>query len=720
MTRWQRVLRLGLGAFALVFAAVVYFAIGQRRPEPASAVPPRADPAALAESVGGEALVARGAKSDYNFSYGRCLTYEGGTLKCDDVTIVLPQRGGRDFKITAKKGTVTNDQAKVEVEGAVELGASDGLRVSTEQATYDNTGGLVRVPGAVSFSRGRMSGQSVGANYDRGRDVLWLLDRVRVAFAADERGRGAGNVEAGAAGFARRDRYFRFERRVRITRAGQVVEADTAVAYMAPDEDRIQTIELRGGARVSPTTETPGGLNAMSAREINLFYGEDGDTLQRATLAGDSVVQFGRSSPQEGRRLSGDAIDLGLGPDGSTLVSVAARTNVQLDLPGDPGGTARRIRSAALDGSGPPDRGITNARFSDNVEFHEARPAARGGPAVDRTARSRTLDTVVKPGFGSIDAASFSGGVQFRETGREATAADAVYDVAKGVLQLVARGTGPGARVDDDRATVEGRKVDLTLDGGGLVADADVRSVLKASSRPAPGTPTREPSKAGPKRPGMLRDSQPVNVTAKHLVYESGSGNAVYTGDARLWQGETAVQADTITIDDSKGDLAGKGSVKSTLRLQQTDTKDSGKPEFRTTVVTADQLRYEEAQRRATYTGSARMNGPEGDLRSDRLELYLDAAGSALERVEAYDSVSLLSERRSVTGVRLTYYAADGRYLMSGAPVRVLEQLPQECRETLGRTLTFFRSTDSISVDGNEESRTQTTSGGRCPEPRVN
>jgi hypothetical protein len=114
------------------------------------------------------------------------------------------------------------------------------------------------------------------------------------------------------------------------------------------------------------------------------------------------------------------------------------------------------------------------------------------------------------------------------------------------------------------------------------------------------------------------------------------------------------------------------------------------------------------------------MNGPEGDLRSDRLELYLDATGSALDRVEAYDNVSLLAEKRSVTGARLTYYAADGRYLMSGTPVRVLEQLPQECRETLGRTLTFFRSTDSISVDGNEESRTQTTSGGRCPEPRVN
>ena len=44
-----------------------------------------------------------------------------------------------------------------------DLAASDGLKVSTGRATYDNTAGLVRVPGAVSFSRGRMSGRSVGA-----------------------------------------------------------------------------------------------------------------------------------------------------------------------------------------------------------------------------------------------------------------------------------------------------------------------------------------------------------------------------------------------------------------------------------------------------------------------------------------------------------------------------------------------------------------------------
>jgi lipopolysaccharide export system protein LptA len=159
--------------------------------------------------------------------------------------------------------------------------------------------------------------------------------------------------------------------------------------------------------------------------------------------------------------------------------------------------------------------------------------------------------------------------------------------------------------------------------------------------------------------------------------------------------------------------------VRSTLRLAQKDPK-TGASEPRTTVITSDILQYEDAARRATYTGSPRLNGPEGDLRAERIELFLDQGGGALERLEAYTNVALASEGRASTGARLTYFAADERYLMSGSPVRILEQLSQECRETIGRTLTFFRSTDSISIDGNDESRTQTTSGGKCPEPKVN
>ena len=50
---------------------------------------------------------------------------------------------------------------------------------------------------------------------------------------------------------------------------------------------------------------------------------------------------------------------------------------------------------------------------------------------------------------------------------------------------------------------------------------------------------------------------------------------------------------------------------------------------------------------------------------------------------------------------------------MTGAPVTIVD----ECgRETTGRTLTFFKATDRIVVDGNEQIRTQTKGGkSNCP-----
>ena len=42
---------------------------------------------------------------------------------------------------------------------------------------------------------------------------------------------------------------------------------------------------------------------------------------------------------------------------------------------------------------------------------------------------------------------------------------------------------------------------------------------------------------------------------------------------------------------------------------------------------------------------------------------------------------------------------------MTGAPVKVVD----ECRrETIGRTLTYLKSADTITIDGNEQTRTQT------------
>lgn len=704
--RWQRYLRPALALFAIGFLLVLVFAIRPRPTGSPGEAVARVDPEAVAETEGGVLYIARGADAELRVEYARLLTYADGSSRFEGVAVEVPERGGRSYLIEGQRGSVTGNQSHVALAGDVKLTSSDGLTVTGQEATYDNGEGLVRMPGPVAFARGRTSGTSVGATFDERRDVLWLLEQARITIAADEAGAGAAQVFADAAGFARRDRYMRFTGQVRMTRDGQVVESESAVAYLDEAGERVELLELRGSARVTQAAPVAGGLESMTARDINLLYGDDGQTIERATLAGGSAIELAGESGGEGQRLAGDFIDIELDADGATMTSLVARDGVQLDLPSQGTTPTRRIRSAILDATGAPGRGLTGARFVNDVEFRETRAATRSSEGIDRVARARQLDAAVAGGFGAIETARFTGQVTFRDGPLDAVAPEATYAVAAGRLALA----GPGARVNDERATIQARTIDITLDGRGLEADGDVRSVLKATAGP--------PAAGGPpvQRPSMLSDEEPVNVTAAHLVYDSDTGRATYTGEARLWQGETAVQGATLVLDDRVGNLTATGGVRSTWRLEDTDAK-TGKTERKTTVATSEELVYDEAQRRATYTTNARMNGPEGDLRAVRIELYLDETGEALERAEAYENVSLRAEARWSTGDRLTYYAADARYVMSGLPVRILEQLPAECRETTGRTLTFYRSTDSISVDGDQEQRTQTRSGGKCPAP---
>jgi hypothetical protein len=113
----------------------------------------------------------------------------------------------------------------------------------------------------------------------------------------------------------------------------------------------------------------------------------------------------------------------------------------------------------------------------------------------------------------------------------------------------------------------------------------------------------------------------------------------------------------------------------------------------------------------------AQLTGPQGDLQAGRIEVLLAREGSRLDRLEAHQRVNARVDTRVATGDRLSYVEAEGRYLLVGLP-RVPVRVVETCRETTGRTVTFFKSTDRIIVDGNEEIRTQSTrGGGRCSEP---
>jgi lipopolysaccharide export system protein LptA len=704
MTRWQRRARLVIAISAVAFAIVVAVAL-KRRDRPAVQAPPR-ETEAVVEVTGGRVERFRFSREDVRVAYDRQLTFADGSTKLIDVTIQSDERGGgRRFSVAAKEGRVGQNESVLQLDGEVRLTGSDGTTVETEHASYSDKDGLVQSSGAARFARGRMTGGGTGARYDTVRDTLVILDRVEVQVAPDEKGTGAATVTARTLTFARRENTALFQGAVDMKRSAQSITADTATMHMTPDGTQIQLLELRGGSRITMDMPAPGSVQSLMGRDIDLTYAADGQTLEHAVLTGDSAIQLAATAGAAGRSIEGSRIDLTLAADGATPVVLAARDPVTLTLPAEGPAPERTIRARTMDAKGEAGRGLTQARFAENVRFNERRT---GDNAVDRQATAAALDIRLKPGMAGIEDARFSRGVHFVDGTMTSDAAEGRYDLDRGTLALTgSEPRMPKPRVVNERLAVDATAIDVILEGPHLKASGMVKSVVQPAS-----------ASSSARIPSMLKQDKPVNVTSDRLEYDGTSRKATYTGTAQLWQEETSLKAAGIVLDDRTGDLAADGGI-TTVTVRDAVTKDK-KPERVRSIATAMDFRYDDAARRATYTGGAHMNSTDGDVTADRIELYLKpsksgasaAPGDDLDRAEAYDNVTLRDRNRTTTGSRLTYTTVDQQYVVTGTPVKVID----ECkRETIGRKLTYLKSADTITIDGSEQARTQTKGSGQCP-----
>jgi lipopolysaccharide export system protein LptA len=334
------------------------------------------------------------------------------------------------------------------------------------------------------------------------------------------------------------------------------------------------------------------------------------------------------------------------------------------------------------------------------------------------------------------------------------------YSPKGGTIQLSGADAGGGPRASDEQVAIAAETIEVTLQNTLIDARVGVKTMLRPT-REARGTcvpragggANAARSDDDSKLPRLLKGDAPVNVNADRLSYAGAGGAAVYTGNAALWQGsDTSIRADELRLDQSKGDLTASGSARAQLLV-------GPKP----SVGRADQIRYEDKSRVVVYQSvkpapvapglvaprgrapvapapaargggrapaaaarggatvvpvpvpmQAYLSGPQGELRAWRIEMALAPDAGKADRLEAFDTVSLRVDQRRANGDRLTYFAEDERYVMTGsaaAPVCVVD--PN--RATTGKTLVFYRSADKVLVDGNEEFRTQTQTTGVGP-----
>ena len=715
---WQRRTRIGLAIFGAAVATVVYLSIGERRAPVAPVQVPRIDPNSQVEVEQGEAQRLRATVRDFSIKFARSLAYGDGSQKMFEVQITVNKADGRTYVVSADEAIAGKDQRERQLTGHVVLKVSDGFELTTDRATHNQDDSIVRAPGAVAFSRGHMTGSGGNATYDQTRDILTIAEQAKVSMS-DEKGQPTTDFNAGAAVLDRQQNTLTLDGQAHVLRNQQVIDADHVLTRLSDDEQIVQYIELRNNARVTGGTS----IDSMSARDIDMDYSDDGKALERVALNGGAGVAM-KGSSGAGRQIVGEALDVRLAPDGA-IIALIGRDKVRLDLPASGDTPAGSISADTLEGTGEAGRGLTTTEFRGKVEYREA--GKRG--TMDRVVRAQSLTAMLADD--AISDATFKERVTFEDQGLSARAAEISYQPKQN--KIVLRGTDAGGppHVSVDQISIDARTIDVGLEGRRITA-----TEVKTTLAPQKNAQARDSSTSGIAIPGLLKQDHAANINANALDYRGQDGQAVYRGGATLWQGSTTIRADAISLDQQKSNLVATGSAKSTLELDTGLSSGSG-----------NEIRYDDQKRVVTYSGAplppttergtgsagarsgapsdtrravpvrdAQLSGPQGDLRGERIEIALAKEGNKVERLEGYTGVTLKLDKRTAVGSRLTYYASEERYVMSAAgttrvTVTDVQTAPSgavTCRETVGRTLTFYKSTDTISVDGNDQNRTET------------
>ena len=707
--RWQKTARIVIAAFVIVFAGVVFYSMRQRAVAPSAAGNELRgiDEKATAQSGRGSSASLKDGRVLNLVEYAKSLTYEGGRTKAFGVTLNLKDRDGRPVRMTADECEASTppdtpqELTLGKCTGNVRLATDSGITVTSGEATYDDSQGLLKMPGAVEFTKGRMKGTGNGATYDRNRDVLWILDKAHLVTPPDEKGAGALEATASSAGLDRAQHYFKLLNGAKIVSDGRTAEATEITLLMDEASEKVQQMQLREQSRI---TGTGAGAQLMTARHIDMIYAPDGRTLQSSKLMENGVVDLPGAAGAAGRRITGTTIDIGMAPDGSTVTSLVAVDKVQVDLPAEGDTPARQIRASSLRATGVPGQGLKNAVFEGPVDFTETRPATAKSPAAVRKARSQRLIVDTKPGLGPLERADFRANVRFEDGQLVAEAPRALHTIDKDMLDLSTSAEGEpgvGPRVNNPQLTVEALTIHISPSTQKLTADTNVRSTIKAKQKDAAagaGEQTRMPV--------MLSQDKPVHVTSNRLVYD-GVAEATYSGDARLWQQDgSRILADTIVLNDRTGNLKGDVNVRTTMTVMDEDPKTKVKTP---TVMNAssDVLVYDDAKRLATYTSTgqalARLTSVQGDMTGNRIELYLQESGNEVERAEVDGKVTVKLPELFATGKHLVYTQANDTYVLTGEPAMSIQKDEKGgCKQTDGSMITYERPTMRTRAEGIE------------------
>jgi lipopolysaccharide export system protein LptA len=664
------------------------------------------------------------------------------------------------------KGTgsiLCNGDVQIELESAqdAERAAKDPslaqiVHIETRAVKFDRASGLAQTDQPVTFTFPSGGGKAVGLEYRSEEGTLRLVREVQLTFrpSTNTREKTAG-VEPGqevqvngmSLDFEKDSRTIQVygpaqaaTRTARLTAGQFTLALDSAfraqllsaIAGACPQRPELRAQSPRGEmnlgadkltAQFAPEgwvtrLEATGNLlgSRQSADERDDFSGDSGtlDLWPRVSqpkelnLSGGVSIKSHMIATGEERVLQTAALRMTFSENQArqkgeplSAETLAAGTLEWTDAAIPTGGTPThtRLRADKLALQFAPDGKAKQLQAQGNVQTERAVSAR---PLQTATGNTGVAQLTPSGGWSQMD---LQGNVKLAEGDRNAQADHALF-LREGQTAALT-----GAAVVRDAATeTQAPRITFVSATGDIRAEGGVRS-----------------TDLSPRGSAVQLAPVPANITADNLQANSKTGRALYTGHARLWQGDSVLEANSIELFRDARILNAAGKVRAVFP-QAPAQPPAGASALPSTPkrpnlwhIAAETLTFNDPESHAHLEKNVIAQSADQRFRAPIMDLYFSrgaqpAAGPSggnttntgpqqISRAVGTGGVIVDQGSRRATAEHGEYTAADGKFVMSGGNPTIYD--PSE-GTTTGLQLTFFLADDSIIVDSGKGSRTLT------------
>ncbi len=677
------------------------------------------------------------------------------------------------------------------------LAEARGTRVETRGVTFNRESGLASTNERVTFAFPSGTGDGTGLQYNSDEGTLRLLHDVRLrltqapATTAKKTGVSAAVDPRAGEDVRVKGSSLDFSRDSRLLHLLGPAEAETAAERLTAgeltltldDDFRAQTLvaSTSGSDRPRVVSTKPGEEMNLESDSLTAHFVPEG-WITKLDAAGH-VTGFRKNATDEDA-MTGDTGTLTFWPRFSQPKELNVNGNAVLRTKEEKTGDTRTLQTAAF-----------RMEFAGGKEHESSKPltaetlaagtmewtdsATQGGTIVpartqlqadklamtftDATGKPKEVHangnvrterwltghpvqtataatgTALMAQDGAWSQMDLQGDVKLKEADRSAQGDHAVFDRAAQTATLT------GHAVARDATTLtQARRIVFTQNTGDIFADGGVRSTdFSAKSSAVQLAPA------------------PANITADELHGNSKTGRALYTGKARLWQGDSVLEANSIELLRDAHVLNAAGNVRAVFPQaaggpaigpsaqpaksasfnppSRPVNASQGTPKKSQLWHTASEtLTYNDLEGHARLEKNVVVQSADQKMRGPILDLYF-TKGPAADTASATQSASNANaanagtapnsaaqplagsrqisravgtggvtveegDRRAVAD-RGEYSADSGKFVMSGGKPTLYDGTSGT---TTGTQLTFFLADDTIIVDSENGSRTLT------------